>query len=277
MSGITRPATAADVSWVAPAAARAHLVADPAELVAVSQAEPWRVRVTERGEAVLMGRWREHTADLAVLGLWCAPARVPFLVGDLIEVARAQGFDRLLGPLVPESQAGPYLDAGLRVVERVAVLRLERPGRVTAAAPPAGVTLRQATADDLDAIARVDRASFPDFWRYDPAQIARLLDTGRGALAEEAGRAIGYTLATVSGGEGSLGRLAVAPGGRHRGVGAALASEAVVWLAGQGVRAVTLSTQSDNEPSRRLYGRLGFRRLPDTLVACASGPLAAPH
>ena len=277
MSGITREATAADLPWVAPAALHAHLVADTGELVAISESEPWRVRVTERGEAALLGRWREHLDYVAVLGLWCAPARVPFLVTDLIEVARMQGFGRLLGPLVPGSQAGPYLQAGLRVVERVDVLRLERPARAVVLPPPAGVTMREAVAADLDVITRIDRVSFPGFWRYDDSQLARLLDAGRGALAEEEGRAIGYTLATVSGGESSLGRLAVVPGNRRHGVGTALAAEAVAWLAGRGARAVTLSTQSDNEASQHLYRRLGFRRLPETLVACASGPLTAPH
>ena len=277
MSGITREATAADLPWVAPAALHAHLVADTGELVVIAESEPWRVRVTGRGEAAFLGRWREHLDVLAVLGLWCAPARVPLLVADLIEVARAQGFGRLLGPLVPESQVGPYLHAGLRVVERVDILRLERPVRVAVTPPPAGVTIRDAGPADLDAIARIDRASFPAFWHYDDAQIARLLSTGRGAVAEGEGHVIGYTLATVSGGESSLGRLAVTPPDRRHGVGTALASEAVAWLAGHGARTVTLSTQSDNEASRRLYGRLGFRRLPAALVACASGPLSAAH
>ena len=171
----------------------------------------------------------------------------------------------------------PYLDGGLRIVDRVSVMRRERPGRVPMASPPKGVALRQGSADDLDPIEAVDRASFPDFWRYDPPQLTELLSTGRGAVAEEGGSVIGYTLATVSGGEGSLGRLAVLPGARGRGVGTALASEAVAWLAGQGVRAVTLSTRSQDESSRRLYGRLGFRLLPDALVVCASEPLAGSH
>jgi ribosomal-protein-alanine N-acetyltransferase len=277
MSGLTRPAAAADLLWVTPAAVRAHLVTDPAGLAAISRADPWRVRVTGRGEAVLLGRWREPLDYLAVLGLWCAPSRIPVVVRDLMDVTREQGFGRLLGPLVPESEARPYMDAGLRVVDRVSVMRLEGPARVPVSPPPEGITLRQASPSDLDAIAAVDRASFPDFWRYDPAQLEQLLSTGRGEVAEEAGSVIGYTLATVSGGEGSLGRLAVAPEVRGRGAGAALASEALAWLAGQGVRAVTLSTRSDSDPSSRLYGRLGFRRLPDTLVVCVSDPLAAPY
>lgn len=275
MSGITRPAAAADLLWVAPVAVRNHVVADGAGLAAIAHADPWRVRVTDRGEAVLLGRWREPLADLAVLGLWCAPSRVPAIVRDLVDVARDQGFGRLLGPLVPESRVRPYLDAGLRIVERVSVMRRERPGRVSTALPPEGVALRQASARDLDAIEACDTGSFPAFWRYDRAQLIELLGTGRGAVAEEDGSVIGYTLATVSGGGGSLGRLAVLPGARGRGVGTALASEAVAWLAGQGVRAVTLSTRSDDWPSKRLYGRLGFRTLPDELVVCASERSAA--
>jgi GNAT superfamily N-acetyltransferase len=276
MSRVTRPAATADLVWAAPMATRARVVVDAAELTATARAEPWRVRVTDRGEAVVLGRWREPLGDLAVLGLWCAPTRVPVIVRDLIEVARAQGFRRLIGPLVPESGARPYLDAGLRIVDRVSVMRCDRPGGLVASPLPDGVVLRQASAGDLDAIAALDRASFPDFWRYDPAQLAHLLSTGRGAVAEESGSVIGYTLATVSVGEGSLGRLAVLPAARSRGVGTALASEAVAWLAAQGVRAVTLSTRSEDEPSLRLYGRLGFRLLPDALVVCASEPLA-PH
>jgi ribosomal protein S18 acetylase RimI-like enzyme len=273
VSGVTRPALQGDLYWVVPAAVRARLVADAAELAAISGSEPWRVRVTERGEAALLGRWREHTDDCAVLGLWCAPSRVPVLVGDLIEVARDFGFGRLLGPLIPASAARPYLDAGLRVVQRIVVLRLDRPGRLAVPELPARVLIREAVPGDLETIARIDRAAFDAFWRYDDAQLRRLMAEGRAALAEEDGAAIGYTLATISGAEGSVGRLAVTPGRRRRGVGAALAADAVRWLAGRGARAVTLSTQQDNEASLALYRNLGFRQLSEELVACASGRL----
>jgi len=271
MSGVTRPAAAGELHWVAPAAVRARLVADADEIAAISASEPWRVRVTERGEAALLGRWREHTDDCAVLGLWCGPSRVPVLVCDLIEVARTQGFGRLLGPLVPASAARPYLDAGLRVVQRIVIYRLDRPGRLIAPEPPARVTVREADSSDLAAIIRIDRAAFDGFWRYDPAQLERLMAEGRAAVAEEDGTLIGYTLATVSGGDGSVARLAVLPGRRRRGVGAMLAFDAASWLAGCGVKVVTLSTQHDNEASRALYEALGFRLIPGELVACASG------
>ena len=272
MSGVTRPADLADLAWITAPALRSHVVDTAAELREISRATPWRVRVTERGEAVVLGRWRDHLADCAILGLWCSPHRVPLLVTDLREVAAAEGFERLVGPLVPEREATTYLDAGLRVTQRVVVMRT-RPRRApadTGVALPVGVSLRDATADDLDAILSLDAACFEPFWRYDAASLSRLLDTERIVMALLEGRFVGYTLSTLRAGEGSLGRLAVAPEARRRGIGRALALEALDRAARTGARNVVLSTQEDNAASRALYCGIGFRETGDVLVACST-------
>jgi ribosomal protein S18 acetylase RimI-like enzyme len=275
VSGLTRPATRAELSWVAPAAVRSRLVEDGGELVAIHEAEPWRVRVTSRGEAVLLDRWRAHLGDCAVLGLWCSPRRVPLLVADLMAVARDLGFTRLLGPLVPEGSVGPYVDSGMRIVERVLVLRLDDLSRVRAqASAPDGVTARPASLEDLPALVGLDGACFEPFWHYDLRLLTRLAREDRVVLAEKDGAPIGYTLAAVRGVDGSLGRLAVVPSMRRRGIGRFLAAEAVAWMAERGARTVVLSTQEDNRPSRALYAGLGFRETPGVLVACASAPLS---
>jgi ribosomal protein S18 acetylase RimI-like enzyme len=283
VSGVTRPATTAELAWIAQPAVVAHVVETPAELRAIAAAEPWRVRVTEKDEAVLLARWREQLDDCAVLGLWCSPHRVPVIVTDLLEVARDQGFSRLLGPLVREKDVWPYRDAGLRVIERVAVMRLElRPrsgaGRVDAAVALAsaavpGLAVREATAADLGEVLAIDAASFPPFWRYDPPTLERLIRTERLAVGELGGRLVGYTLASVGADAGTLGRLAVLPEARGRGAGRGLAGEAVGWLARNGARTVVLSTQEDNAVSRTLYRGMGFEETGDVLVACASSDL----
>jgi ribosomal protein S18 acetylase RimI-like enzyme len=284
VSGLTRPATTAELTWIAQPAVVARVVKEPAELRAIAESEPWRVRVTEKGEAVLLGRWREHGDDCAVLGLWCSPRRVPVIVTDLLEVARDQGFSRLLGPLVRESDRGPYLDAGLHVVQRVVVMRLDLqersgPGRDDAASGPAaatvpGLVVREAAEADLDDVLAIDVASFSPFWRYDACLLERLARTERLAVGEVGGRFVGYTLAASGSGAGTLGRLAVSPEARGRGIGRCLADEAVAWLARNGSRSVTLSTQEDNAVSRVLYRGMGFRETGDVLVACASSDLS---
>jgi ribosomal protein S18 acetylase RimI-like enzyme len=285
MSGVTRPATTAELSWIAPAAVRAQLVEDREELAAVADAEPWRVRVTAKGEAALLARWREHLDDCAVLGLWCSPRRVPVIVTDLLEVARAQGSARLIGPLVPERLSGPYLDAGLRVVERVVVMRLNlraregareasRAGGPNAAKTPPGLTIREAEGSDIDAILRIDGACFEPFWRYDRAGLERLARTSRIAIGAFDGRDVGYTLATSRAGDCSLGRLAVTTEARRRGIGRALAEDAIAWMVTQGARGAVLSTQEDNTASRSLYRAMGFAQTGDILVACASSSLS---
>lgn len=274
---LTRPATLAELAWVAPPAVRSRVVEDATELAAIHASEPWRVRVTEKGEAVVLDRWRAHLDDCAVLGLWCSPRRIPLLVGDLMEVARDLGFGRLLGPLVPERAVRPYLDSGMHAVERIVVMRLAAPARARAGdRAVAGVDVRVASEADLPVLLEIDARCFEPFWRYDSRLLTRLMRADRVAVAEEDGAIIGYTLATVRGGDGSLGRLAVAPEVRRRGIGNLLTSEAVEWMAGRGARVVVLSTQVGNLAARSLYREQGFRDLPGLLVACASAPLYSP-
>jgi ribosomal-protein-alanine N-acetyltransferase len=267
-------ATAAELHWIAPAAVASRVVEDAQEIATISGETPWRVRATASGDAALIGRWREHLDDCAVLGIWCAPRRVPALIADLERVAAAQGFSRLLGPLVPEEAAPPYLAAGLRVVERVVLMRLEHPQRACRHEPaPRGFGIRVASPEDLPGVFAVDADSFDDFWRYDEPQLDRYMRTERAAVATVEGRTVGYTLANVRGGEGSLGRLAVSPTARRRGVGRGLACDALGWLVRNGARAVTLSRQEHNAGAAGLYHAIGFRDLRGALVITVSQEL----
>jgi len=59
--------------------------------------------------------------------------------------------------------------------------------------------------------------------------------------------------------QGFVADIAVAPGVRRRGVGAALLHAAEDFAAGQGLPYLALSVSSFNAPARRLYQRLGYR------------------
>jgi [ribosomal protein S18]-alanine N-acetyltransferase len=271
---VSREASAEALTWVWPAASAAHLFDTYGDLEAFWAAGKWRVRVTDAGEAAIVDRWRERLALLAVRGLWCASARIPFILEDLRTLAEERGFERLLGPMVSETDVGPYLAAGMEVGETLLVLRLEHPGRLLGRREPSGpVRLRAATLDDLASVARVDRASFDEFWAYDTPALGAYLSKERAVVAEENAEVIGYTLATLKGHEGTVGRIAVHPGHRGHGIGTALLSEAVTHLVSQGAERVTLCTQEGNAVSRRLYTGAGFRIVGGRLVSTVSAQL----
>jgi ribosomal protein S18 acetylase RimI-like enzyme len=276
MSGVTHPAAREDLSWVWPAAAASHLFTEAGALTREWESAPWRVRVTARGEATVLGPWRAHLPIMAVRGLWCSGSRVPVVLEDLRVVARQQGFERMLSPLVPKEHAARYERAGLERALEVVVYRRDRldtGGGAAVPVPPAGVRLTVGTPADLRAVRDLDAEAFDDFWRYDGALLARYIASDRLGLAYRDGRIVGYTLSTLHGSESTLGRLAVAPAERGRGIGAALLAEAIAAAARAGARSVTLCTQVENVASRRLYERAGFRQSPGHLVGLLSGPL----
>jgi ribosomal-protein-alanine N-acetyltransferase len=278
VTGETHAAAIEDVRRLWPAVSAAHIFDTREELERWWRDAPWRVRVTAAGEGAVLGRWRRDLDLLAVRGLWCAARRMPALIEGLRDVAKGEGFGRLLGPFVPEDAAGPYLASGMAVDKRIVVYRR----RATVATfplsphpggPPDQFTLREARPEDADAILRLDGTCFDSFWRYDEEHVTAALATGRGVLAEVEGEVIGYTLCTLYGAEATVGRLAVATSRRRRGVGSALLSDAVAFAARSGAAAVTLCTQEENAASRGLYRRAGFREAPGRLVSTVSAPL----
>lgn len=251
----------------------AHVFSSREELDLFFREAPWRVQVTDAGEAAVLERWREHLEILSVRDLWCAERRVAPLMHALDDVSVRQGFADLLSPIVPESRSAPYRHAGMSVCQRIITMRLDRLRTRVLETPelPAGVTLRLADANDLEALLAVDIVAFSALWRGDVTTIRRYLERGRVAVAEAGGQVIGYTLATAERGEGMLGRLAVAPLFRGRGLGTALLHDAMEYLVRTGVTAALLCTQEDNATSRSLYGRAGFREIGETSVLLAYG------
>jgi ribosomal-protein-alanine N-acetyltransferase len=65
-------------------------------------------------------------------------------------------------------------------------------------------------------------------------------------------------LARVAAGEAEILTLAVVPGARRRGLGAALMQAALARAAEAGAREMFLEVAEGNEAARRLYGALGF-------------------
>ena len=244
-----------------PAVSADRLFPDASAFKEYCKLAPWRVRVTDRGEAALLGMWREHLDVISIRAVWSAERSVPDFVADAVAVAREHGHRRVLSPLLPDVLLGGYRGSGMRMAERIVAIQ-GHPELVLPADPPIGVRIRAGTADDISAVAAIDAASFDEFWRYQEHELSGLLGVERLAVAEASGGAvIGYTLTTVSRGSATLSRLATAPHARTCGVGRALLAESAAWSVRSGAVTFSLCTQEANSASRRLYATAGLSEL----------------
>lgn len=269
-----RTASDGEVRALWPTIRAAQLFATVESYRAFRMAAPWRLQVNAKGEYAVLEEWREHLDVLAVRMLGCADGRIPPLMDQIAGVARERGYGRLLSPLVPQESAMRYLRAGFCPWETLVIARLDRvPADIAERSPPPGITVRPAREDDLPALAHVDTTCFDEFWRYGKRQLEECLLDGRVAVAECSHGVVGYTLAMLMGRGGTIGRLAVMPPLRGRGVGEALLREAIAHLARGGARSVTLCTQDANLASRALYRKVGMTESPRRLVLLM-GPVA---
>jgi ribosomal-protein-alanine N-acetyltransferase len=129
--------------------------------------------------------------------------------------------------------------------------------------PVLDVAVRPGRTADLDAIARLEEASFTDAWP--PDMLACELSHPRAVLLVasrgEAEPPVGYAAFRHAAGEAELLRLAVLPGERRRGVARALVAEGLERLVREGVQVCFLEVRLNNEPAVKLYERLGFARV----------------
>jgi len=81
-------------------------------------------------------------------------------------------------------------------------------------------------------------------------------------VAQVDGRVVGYAIAGRAGRRGYLQRVAVHPDQAGHGLGRALVSDALAWLAGRGAQRAVVNTQEGNAVALALYEALGFRPEP---------------
>lgn len=254
-----RPATSAEIGRLARTLTAARVFGDALELQAVSSAESWRVQVSSKGDVAVLGRWRDHLPYLSIEALWCPASRSATALAEIRRIATEHGMNDVISPPTPVEDMHFYESAGMRMHTLVSTYRLARSAEVPATHPLREASLRVAGAQDLPALLELDARCFDEFWRYDLRHLERFLASARLTVAERGGEVVGYTLCTLSGDEGLLGRLCVAPEWRRRGIGSALVRDAVGHVWEQGGRNVALSTQIDNAPSQELYRRERFR------------------
>ena len=119
--------------------------------------------------------------------------------------------------------------------------------------------IRDARASDLDAVAELERSSFPVPWKreYFEAEIGAPYRFNR-VVRDEGGHLLAYVFCAFAGGEVHVNKIAVAPEARRRGLATRLMDE--VFAHARTVTAVEiyLEVRVSNAPARNFYEGLGF-------------------
>lgn len=215
---------------------------------------------------VVVGRWREALDILAIRTLRVRDAEVPASVEALRELADSQGLSQVLSPMVDSARARAYEAAGMCMREELVVVRMElRHLRRMARSASAGFAFRIARTGDIQAIDNLDSSCFDSFWAYDRRYLEALVSSSKLTVATDGPKIIGYTHTETIRGSATLGRIAVAPEFRGRGVGSSLLAEAGRTLSRTGARTMSLCARIDDHVSRSLYARHGGIELEETL------------
>ncbi|MFD8528105.1 ribosomal protein S18-alanine N-acetyltransferase [Streptosporangium canum] len=124
--------------------------------------------------------------------------------------------------------------------------------------------LRQMTFDDLPAVMKIERETFPrDAWSEGMLR-AELDDQPRTrhyvvALVDD--EIIGYAGLFAAGDQADVQTIAVAADRRRAGVGSAMLSELLAEAVRRGARSVFLEVRADNPDAEAMYDRFGFERI----------------
>jgi len=122
------------------------------------------------------------------------------------------------------------------------------------------VELRRLDARDLDAVAEIERASYPTPWSHAmfAAELRKPSSLAIGAFAAEAGL-VGYAFVSRYVDAWHVMNVAVDPAWRRRGVASLLLDRLFELTATEGRRGYTLEVRVSNHAAIRLYERFGFR------------------
>ena len=122
------------------------------------------------------------------------------------------------------------------------------------------MTLRQATVQDIDAIAEMETICFPEEpWSRDmvAAEFSGL-NPSRYYVVEEAGEILAYAGIWLIPPEGYITNVAVRPDQRRKGLGSQILQKLIDEGLGEGVTDITLEVRVSNVPAIALYKSFGF-------------------
>lgn len=121
------------------------------------------------------------------------------------------------------------------------------------------VEIREARRADLDAVAELERVSFPVPWKreYFESEIGAPFRMNLVAR-DDRGRLAGYVFCAFAGGEVHVNKIAVAPEARRRRLATRLMDDVFAYAREIAAEEIYLEVRVSNAPARLFYEGLGF-------------------
>lgn len=120
------------------------------------------------------------------------------------------------------------------------------------------MTVREMTAADIEAVARLEAQIFSVPWTAQGFADTLHREDILFLVAYEKNRLAGYAGVYCTADEGEITNVAVAPSARRRGVARALMHTLIGMLADRQIFRIVLEVRTSNEPAIRLYEQNGF-------------------
>jgi ribosomal-protein-alanine N-acetyltransferase len=121
--------------------------------------------------------------------------------------------------------------------------------------------VRDCRREDLSAILKIEKESFPDLWGRELLKKELSLSFSRFIVAEVDGEIVGYLIAWIIGDSCELNRIAVAPCIRKKGIGKKLLYELIDYCKSRNVKEIFLEVRESNLNAIKLYRSSGFERI----------------
>ena len=126
---------------------------------------------------------------------------------------------------------------------------------------PESVLIERASAADIDAIHRLEEASFPSPWRREFFESEMRGDGRLNLVARRDGAVIGYLFAMWFYDEMHVNKIAVLEKERRRGIALALMKQCTDFALRGGLKSISLEVRQSNGGAQAFYHQLGFDTL----------------
>ena len=212
-------------------------------------------------------RWNDVVSD-AALRLVRGSSSFVELCADRLQ---AFGAPHVISPPLPAGGRRPWEAAGFVEFIPLAFMRLDLS---SPSATPDHLVVATTSAP-IDALLRIDHASFDDFWRFDRFGMAEAIAaTGKTKvllIRGQDGEPIAFAVIGFGHAVAYLQRLAVHPEWQSQRMGRSLIRAAARTARSVGSRSLMLNTQTDNAVAIALYESEGFVALPEPLAVLRRG------